>query len=131
MCRFIDVILEYSITYHPHKQYIFSVHQHSIPCYVLQTYFCYLSSPHTTFLKIRKGMVYLFLVINTFHIIVILRFCLQSVPITTKVVSANLAHGEVYSIQHYVIKFVSDLWQVSGFLRVLWFPPPITLTTTK
>ena len=27
--------------------------------------------------------------------------------------------GEVYSIQHYVIKFVSDLWQVSGFLQVL------------
>ena len=26
---------------------------------------------------------------------------------------------EVYSIQHYVIKFVSDLWQVGGFLRVL------------
>jgi hypothetical protein len=25
------------------------------------------------------------------------------VPITTKVVSSNPAHGEVYSIQHYVI----------------------------
>ena len=30
-------------------------------------------------------------------------------PITTKVVSSNPAHGEVYSIQDYVIKFVSDL----------------------
>ena len=39
----------------------------------------------------------------------------QSVPITTKIVNSNLAHGEVYSIQHYVIKFVSDLRQVSGF----------------
>ena len=29
------------------------------------------------------------------------------------------AHGEVYSIQHYVIKFVSDLQQIVGFLRVL------------
>jgi hypothetical protein len=29
--------------------------------------------------------------------------------------------------QHYVIKFVSDLQQFSGFLR---FPPPIKLTTT-
>ena len=28
-------------------------------------------------------------------------------------------------VQHYVIKFVSDLQQVCGFLRVLWFPPPI------
>jgi hypothetical protein len=27
-------------------------------------------------------------------------------------------------IQHYVIKFVSDLQQVGGFLRVLQFPPP-------
>jgi hypothetical protein len=27
--------------------------------------------------------------------------------------------GEVYSIQHYVIKFVSNLRQVDGFLRVL------------
>ena len=38
--------------------------------------------------------------------------------------------GEVYSIQHYVIKFVSDLRKVVGFLCVLWFPPPIKLTTT-
>jgi hypothetical protein len=30
----------------------------------------------------------------------------------------------VYSIQHYVMKFVSDLRQVGGFLRVLRFPPP-------
>ena len=51
----------------------------------------------------------------------------QSVPITTKVVSSNPFHGEVYSIQHYVIKFVNDLRQVSGFLGVLRFPPPIKL----
>jgi hypothetical protein len=30
--------------------------------------------------------------------------------ITTKVVSSNRVHGEVYSIQHQVIKFVRDLW---------------------
>jgi hypothetical protein len=41
---------------------------------------------------------------------------MQSVPITTNVVSLNSAHGEVYLIQHYVIKFVSDLRQVSSFL---------------
>ena len=28
----------------------------------------------------------------------------KSVSITTKVVSSNFAHGEVYSIQHYLIK---------------------------
>ena len=39
--------------------------------------------------------------------------------IITKVVSLNPVQGEVYSIQHYVIEFVSDLRQVGGFLRVL------------
>jgi hypothetical protein len=38
---------------------------------------------------------------------------MQSVLITTKIVSMN---PEVYSIQHYVIKFVSALRQVGGFL---------------
>ena len=41
---------------------------------------------------------------------------MQSVPITTNIVSSNRVHGEVYSIQHYVIKFVSDLRQVGGTL---------------
>jgi len=39
----------------------------------------------------------------------------QSVPIATIVVSSNPVHDEVYSIQRYVIKFVSDLQQVGGF----------------
>jgi hypothetical protein len=38
--------------------------------------------------------------------------------------STNPIHGKVYSIQHYVIKFGSDLRQVGGFLRVLRFLPP-------
>jgi protein gp37 len=38
--------------------------------------------------------------------------------------------GEVYLIQHYVIKFLSDLRQVGGFLRVLRFPPLIKLIAT-
>ena len=58
--------------------------------------------------------------------------------ITTYVISAyhhyrcecESSSGEVYSIQHYVIKFVSDLQQVGGFRRVHWFPPPIKLTAT-
>ena len=54
----------------------------------------------------------------------------QSVPITTNVVISNPAHGEVYSIQHYVVKFVSDLRQVGGFVLVLRCPPPIKLTAT-
>jgi len=47
---------------------------------------------------------------------------MQSVPITTD------ASGR--GVQHYVIKFVSDLRQVGGFLRVLRFPPLIKLTAT-
>ena len=45
--------------------------------------------------------------------------------IITKVVNSNRACSEVYSIQHYVIKFASDLRQVGGYLRVLRFSPPI------
>jgi hypothetical protein len=45
---------------------------------------------------------------------------MQSVLITTKVASSNPVHGKVYSIQHFVIKLVSDLRQVGGFLWVLW-----------
>jgi hypothetical protein len=49
---------------------------------------------------------------------------------TTYAIGADHLSDEVHSIQRYVIKIVSDLWQVSGFLRVLWFPPPIKLTVT-
>ena len=37
----------------------------------------------------------------------------------------NDVHGEVYSIKHYVEKFVRDWRQFGGFLRVLRSPPPI------
>ena len=37
------------------------------------------------------------------------------------VVNSNPADGEVYSIQYYVIKFVSDLRQVGAFLRLPGF----------
>ena len=59
--------------------------------------------------------------------------------ITTREISANpysrckfepVHRGEVYSIQHYAEKFVSDLRQVGDFLRVLRFPLPIKLTIT-
>jgi len=47
-----------------------------------------------------------------------LQLPVQSVPITTNV-SSNPAHAEVYSIQQYVIKFVSYYFrQVDGFLRL-------------
>ena len=57
-----------------------------------------------------------------------LQLHMQSVPITNNVVSSNSAHGEVHSIQHYVIKFVSDLRQVGGILQILRFPPLLKRT---
>jgi hypothetical protein len=69
---------------------------------------------------------------NMFSERFVLHYCLlcfiepvQSVQITTKFVSSNPAYSEVCSIQHYVIKFVSDLRQVGDFLRVPRLPPPI------
>jgi hypothetical protein len=43
-----------------------------------------------------------------------LQIHVQSVSITANVVSSNPAHGEVCTVQYYVIKFVSDLRQVGG-----------------
>jgi hypothetical protein len=61
--------------------------------------------------------------------IVILRPCDHMVvgfttncAISANKVSSNQAHGEVYSIQHDVITFVSALRDIGNFLR---FPPPI------
>jgi hypothetical protein len=54
---------------------------------------------------------------------------MQLVPITTNIVSTNPAHGVVYSIQHYVIKF-SDLRYLEEFFWVLRLPPSIKLTAT-
>ena len=54
----------------------------------------------------------------------------QSVSTTTKVMSLNPVHDQVYSIQHYVTHFVSDLQQLNGFLWLLRFTPPIKLTAT-
>ena len=46
------------------------------------------------------------------------------VSITTTAMSSNPTHGEVYSIQNYVIKFCQRL--TAG----LWFSSPIKLTAT-
>jgi hypothetical protein len=44
-------------------------------------------------------------------------------PTITDLNNPNRPSGEVYSIQHYVIKFVSDLQQVDGFLHQENLPP--------
>ena len=54
---------------------------------------------------------------------------MQSMPITTDVASSNLDQEEMDNIHTLsLIKFVSDLRQVGGFLR---FPPPIKLSHDK
>ena len=58
--------------------------------------------------------------------VVDLQLPMQSVPITTKVVSSSPVHDEVYSIQHYVIKFISDLI-VTG----RWFSPDTPVSATN
>ena len=57
-----------------------------------------------------------------------LQLSVQSVPMTSKVVSLNATYCEVYAIQLYMITFVSDLRQAGDFLRVLRSLPPIILT---
>ena len=50
--------------------------------------------------------------------------------ITSNVMSSNLIHAEVYWIQHYVIKFVSDLRQGAVFSPGTPVSPPIKVTAT-
>ena len=70
-----------------------------------------------------------------------LQLSVQAVSITTKVVSSNPAYGEMYSIQYCVISLSVSCGRwfspgtlvfsvYSGFLRVLWFSPPINRTST-
>jgi hypothetical protein len=89
---------------------------------------CMILSQHrnidSEYVQIRSGVYYFIQIVN--YLILIFTICIgvvvvvtvwyvdlqlpmQSVPITTKVVSLNPVHCKVHSIQHYVIKFVSDL----------------------
>jgi hypothetical protein len=53
---------------------------------------------------------------------------MQSIPIATNNKSKNLAHGGVYSVQHYVIQFVSDL---IGGGECWWFSVCIPCSATN
>ena len=81
------------------------------------------------FSQIQLMMVYIFIhqIEGAVLVVIVwwldLKLPMQSVPIITNVVSSN----PTQEIHHYVIKFVSDLQQVGGLLRVLWCPPAINL----
>ena len=55
---------------------------------------------------------------------------MQAVPVTTKGVSSNPAHGEEYLIQHYVIKFDSNLRSQIDYklynCTAYFYRPPLT-----
>jgi len=53
---------------------------------------------------------------------------MQSVPITTNI--RTPLTDQMYLIQHYVMKLVNNLQQVSGFLQPIRFPPQTKLTAT-
>jgi hypothetical protein len=114
-------------------------------------YFSYFQ--RKTYLMLDKLLYYLLgsaILLNTFHIYLqtswifstdtylyedVMRKKIRKVAclikdIWYKMFYHHTAHGEVYSIKHYEIKFVSDLQQVSGLRWVLWFPTPIKLTAT-
>ena len=50
---------------------------------------------------------------------------------TSQTQGRNPAHGEVYTIQRYVIKLIRDKRYDVGFLLVLRFPPLIKLAVMK
>jgi hypothetical protein len=75
----------------------------------------------TSFGNYSFSSTYLGAVVGVFVWWLILQLPMHSMSITTYVVSSSPDHDKVYSIQHYVIKVISDLRQVGGFLRVLRF----------
>ena len=51
------------------------------------------------------------------RMVVGLQLPVKTVTVATKFVSSSTDHGETHSIQHYVIKFVSALRKVGGFIH--------------
>ena len=98
----------------------------SIPFRILQN-LKYPSSPSPLFKLIKHSSIFLYSSgqgEGSSEIAQVLSSSKSGTAYTTKVVSSNPAHSEVYSILLYVIKFVNDLRQV------LWFYPTIELTVT-
>ena len=62
-------------------------------------------------------------------VVVIVWWLNFQISIATNILSLNFAHGKVYLMQHCLIKFFSDLWQIDGFHWVIWFTRLINLQT--
>ena len=99
------------------------MHTHSSPCFVfIETFLLLL---YFSVLCIRAFYFTLFYFIHFLHYHRLNRgrrdrcrmvVGFNTYAIVSNVVSSNLTYGEVYSIHHYVIKFVSDLRQIGCFL---------------
>ena len=85
---------------------------------------------HVVFLSSHGSISFILLAAIGEVVVPIVHLPVQSVYITTNVVSSNPAHGQVYLIQQYVIKFVRILQPVGSFLQVLRIPLLIKLTAT-
>ena len=97
-------------------------------CKLIEYFVCYYNRSQckwSILIKIFKTIYIFSFLYGTFVAMIVWELDIQhpvhSVPITINVVSLNPVHGELYLIQHYVIKFVSDLRQVDGFFRYSCF----------
>ena len=77
--------------------------------------------------RIKSQSILLFLI---FHVLIFQYFIVYYAISAYQHWCCELESRSERDVQHYVIKFVSDLRQVDGVLRVLRFSPPIKLTAT-
>ena len=125
-----DQLVEIRVKRQLYPQIVVSVSQHCknpthCVCLIQSRHHCY-----NHLVKMYKLVLAICMIIGVVVWCLDLQLPMQSVPITAKFMSLNPTHGEVFSIQHYMIKFVSDFLQIGGFLLILRFPPSIKLTVT-
>ena len=86
---------------------------------------------HLGSLPVFLAMTSMLLIFLPFCVLLVLfctsSFCVLCPMLPVSLNCRNPTHGEVYSIQQYMIKFVSDLQHIVGFLR---FHPQIKLSST-
>jgi hypothetical protein len=123
--------LNYKSRFNWHLVYIFTIEKTTLQSKKKETSISLknygeIISKASDFYNINHHIVWIFLCTKnkwgTVMVIIVwkldLQLPMQSVPITTNVVSSNPILGKVYSIQHYLIKFVSDRLVVfSSFLH--------------
>ena len=104
-----------------HKCFFFIISEYAVKCQISWSFRCSAKIS----LKYEKQIIKIIIII-----IMVRRGSDRMVNEFTTNIEFESRWDEVYSIQYCVIiQCVSNLLQVSGFLRVVWFPPWIKLTT--